>query len=349
MAMKILFVTRGLHSQGGIERVTSVIASELAKRGYQTGIVCLQQGKPFFPLRSEVKLHYLKKGRALRISRLRQLYRVEKPDVVVFLGSHRLFMNAPAAKGLHSITWEHFNSKINWHPLHKLSRKIAVRTSQRIVTLTQRDADNYKRLFGATNAVCIPNPITINDIEPSPLTEKRVLAVGRLAGQKGFDMMLDAWAKTSERRNGWQLRIVGSGSHLRRLERQISELGIGDSVEIIPATKNIEAQYRQASVMAMSSRYEGFSLVLVEAMAAGLPIASFDCDMGPAEIIEDGKTGILVPPADTDKLAEALDKLMSDEAMRKAFAQESLVSVKRFAVDNIVARWEKLLAEVNAR
>ena len=144
--MKILFVIRGLHSQGGIERVTSVIASELAKRGYHIGIVCLQQGKPFFPLRSEVKLHYLKKGRALRISRLRQLYRVEKPDVVVFLGSHRLFMNAPAAKGLHSITWEHFNSKINWHPLHKISRKIAVRTSQRIVTLTQRDTDNYIRL-----------------------------------------------------------------------------------------------------------------------------------------------------------------------------------------------------------
>ena len=84
-------------------------------------------------------------------------------------------------------------------------------------------------------------------------------------------------------------------------------------------------------------------------MAAGLPIVSFDCDTGPAEIVEDGKTGILVPPADTDKLAEALDKLMSDETMRKAFAQESLVSVKRFAVDNIVARWEKLLAEVNAR
>ena len=346
MAMKILFVTRGLHSQGGIERVTSVIASELSKRGYHIGIVCLQQGKPFFPLRSEVNLHYLKKGRALRISRLRQLYRVEKPDVVVFLGSHRLFMNAPAAKGLRSITWEHFNSKINWHPLHKLSRKISV---QRIVTLTQRDADNYKRLFGATNAVCIPNPITINDIEPSPLTEKRVLAIGRLAGQKGFDMMLDAWAKTTERHNGWQLRIVGSGSHLRRLERQISELGIGDSVEIIPATKDIKAQYRQASVMAMSSRYEGLPLVLIEAMAAGLPIVSFDCDTGPAEIVEDGKTGILVPPADTDKLAEALDKLMSDEAMRKAFAQESLVSVKRFAVDNIVARWEKLLAEVNAR
>ena len=349
MSMKILFVIRGLHDQGGIERVTSVIASELSKRGYQTGIVCLQQGKPFFPLRSEVKLHYLKKGRALRISRLRQLYRVEKPDVVVFLGSHRLFMNAPAAKGLRSITWEHFNSNINWHPLHKLSRKIAVRTSQRIVTLTQRDADNYKRLFGATNAICIPNPITINDIEPSPLTEKRVLAVGRLAGQKGFDMMLDAWAKTTERRNGWQLRIVGSGSHLRQLERQISELGIGDSVEIIPATKDIKAQYRQASVMAMSSRYEGLPLVLIEAMAAGLPIVSFDCDTGPAEIVEDGKTGILVPPTDTDKLAQALDKMMSDEAMRRAFAQESLVSVKRFAVDNIVARWEKLLAEVNTR
>lgn len=344
--MKILFVIRGLHDQGGIERVTSVLASELSKRGYQTGIVCLEQGKPFFPLSSEVKLHYLKKCRLLRISRLRQLYRTEKPDWVVFLGSHRLFMNAPAAKGIPSITWEHFNTNINWHPLHKWSRKIAVRTSRRIVTLTSRDADNYSRLFGATNAVCIPNPVTIEGLNPSPRVEKRVLAVGRLAGQKGFDKLLDAWAKTTERKHGWGLRIVGSGTHLKRLQKQIVRLQIGDSVEIVPATKDIVSQFNQASIMVMSSRYEGLPLVLIEGMAVGLPIVSFDCDTGPAEIVEHNKTGLLVPPADTDQLAQALNRLMSDETLQKTFSEQALRSVQRFAVDNIVEQWEKLFREI---
>lgn len=344
--MKIFFVLRGLHNHGGIERVTSVVASALAERGYQIGIVCLEKGTPFFHLSEKIELHYIKKGRMMRICRLRQLYRSEKPDLVVFLGSHRLFMNAPAAKGIPSITWEHFNSNINWHPLHKLSRKIAVSTSKRIVTLTNSDAVNYSRLFGATNAVCIPNPITIDKLQPSPRTEKRVLAVGRLAGQKGFDMLLDAWAMTSERKRGWQLRIVGSGRHLKQLQEQVARLQIDDSVEIVPATKDIVSQFHQASVMAMSSRYEGLPLVLIEAMAAGLPIVSFDCETGPAEIVEHEKTGLLVPQNDIVKLAQALERLMSDEYLQTKFSNRALQSVQRFNIDNIVAEWERLFLEI---
>lgn len=344
--MKIFFVVRGLHNHGGIERVTSVIANGLADRGYQIGIVCLQKGKPYFALDNSVALHYIPNNRLMRVHNLRKLYTKQKPDVVIFLGSHRSFMNIPASKGIPSITWEHFNANVNWHPLHKLSRKLAVKYSQRIVALTQRDVENYIHLFKAKNVICIPNPITIEGLEPSPRSEKRVLAVGRLAGQKGFDMLLDAWAKTTERKHGWGLRIVGSGSHLKCLQERIECLQIADSVEIVPATKDIVSQFYQASIMAMSSRYEGLPLVLIEGMAAGLPIVSFDCDTGPSQIIENNKTGILVPPNNIDKLAEELDRLMADENLCNDFSANALRSVERFSIDNIIKQWEELLQEI---
>ncbi|MDO5664832.1 MAG: glycosyltransferase family 4 protein [Bacteroidia bacterium] len=344
--MKIFFVIRGLHDPGGIERVTSVLADGLVERGYEIGIVCLQQGEPFFPLSKSVKRFYLPSNVLLRVRNLKKLYARENPDIIVFVGSHRLLMNIPAAKGIPNITWEHFNAKVNWHPLHKLSRRWAVKYSNKIVTLTQQDVENYVQIFDAKNVICIPNSITIPNIETTPLTEKRVLAVGRLASQKGFDLLLDAWEKTKNRKNGWNLRIVGSGSHLNRLQKQILENGISDSVEIISTTKNIVEQYKQASVMVMSSRYEGLPLVLIETMASGLPIVSFDCQTGPAEIVEHNKTGILVPALNVEKLAEALDEVMEDGQKRKTFSENALLRAKLFDLHRIVDLWENLFREI---
>lgn len=344
--MKVFFIIRALRDPSGVERVTTVIANGLAERGYETGIVCLQAGTPFFPLHELVKVHYLPPSPIFRIRNLKKLYAQEHPDIVVFVGSHRLPMNVPAAKGIPSITWEHFNAHINWHPLHAMSRRMAVKHSKRIVTLTEQDRDNYRQMFGATNAVCIPNPITIENIAPTPLTEKRVLAVGRLASQKGFDMLLNAWAKTEERKNGWQLRIVGSGRHLSRLQEQIRKNGIENSVEIVPATKNIVREYQQASIFVMSSRYEGFGLVLLESMAAGLPAVSFDCEAGPREIIDPDKTGILVPNFDIDKLGSALDELMSNEQKRKLFSENALKRRAFFSPENIIDKWEELFKSI---
>ncbi len=345
--MKIFFVTRGLHNHGGIERVTSVVANELSARGYHVGIVCLQKGKPYFPLNKSVELLYVEGSRLMRLCNLKGLYKKQSPDVVVFLGSHRLLTNIPAAKGFRNITWEHFNTNINWHPFHKISRWLGAKYSNRIVTLTQRDADNYKKLFNAQNAICIPNPITINGVVPSDRRQKIVLAVGRLASQKGFDMLIDAWAKVDGRKDGWRLRIVGSGSHRKRLLVQIAQNGLADSVEIIPATPNISELYQSSALMVMSSRYEGLPLVLIEAMAYGLPIVSFDCDTGPSQIIEHNKTGLLVEPNNIDLLASSLDKMMSDKGLQTQCAANALQSVERFSTKNIIDQWEQLFVELS--
>ncbi len=343
--MKVFFIIRGLHDIGGIERVTTIVANELAQRGYDIGIVCLQKGTPYFQLNKSIKLHYID-SKIFRKKALKALYAKEKPDVNVFLGSHRSLMNIPASKGIPCITWEHFNAHINWHPWHKYSRKLAVEQCDKIVTLTRADVENYQQFFGAKNVLCIPNPITIDNITPTSLTNKTLLAVGRLAGQKGFDMLVDAWGKTQAKDTNWKLRIVGSGSHKARLITQIDEHHLNNSICIVPPTKNIIEEYKNASALVMSSRFEGLPLVLIEAMSAGLPIISFDCQTGPAEIIHHDKTGLLVPPENTDLLAKAIDELLLNEEKIKQFSKQSLIESQRFSIDNIVDLWEKLLHEV---
>ncbi len=343
--MKVFFIIRGLHDIGGIERVTTIIANELAERGYDIGIVCLQKGTPYFELHKDIKLHYIS-SKIFRKKELKALYKKEKPDINIFLGSHRSLMNIPASKGIPCITWEHFNAHINWHPWHKYSRKLAVQHCDKIVTLTLADVENYQQLFNATNVLCIPNPITVDNISPASLTNKTLLAVGRLAGQKGFDMLIDAWKSTQAKDNGWKLRIIGNGSHKQRLLTQITENNVQDTVELLPATKNIAKEYNNASAFVMSSRFEGFGLVLVEAMSFGLPIISFDCPVGPAEIINHNKTGLLVPPENTDLLTRAIDELLLNEEKIKQFSKQSLIESQRFSIDNIVNLWEELLHEL---
>jgi glycosyltransferase involved in cell wall biosynthesis len=215
-----------------------------------------------------------------------------------------------------------------------------------IVTLTKQDAENYKKKFSAKNTICIPNPVTINTNEKSTLKEKVVLAVGRYSYQKGFDLLLDAWNEVHN--NGWKLRIVGSGEMEFILKEKIKLYGLHDSVELLPITKNIVEHYKNASIYVMSSRHEGLPLVLIEAMAMGLPIISFDCETGPRDIIENNVTGVLVPPLDVNQLAIELECLIMDENKRSLFSNNALKLVKKFEITEIVDSWEKLFKELKS-
>jgi glycosyltransferase involved in cell wall biosynthesis len=354
--MKVFFVIKSLHIAAGTERATVVIANELAQRNYEVGIICLaNEGKSFFEINSKVQLHYLYNEQDKRASlvrdvsrriKLRQLYKQEKPDLIIIVGSGRSMLNIPAARGIPSITWEHFNVNVNWHLLHPLSRKLAAMYSNKIVTLTKQDAKNYKNKFRAKNVVCIPNPITIDSTNKSPLTEKRVLAIGRLTKQKGFDLLLEAWNKVQNKDNGWKLRIIGSGGMLSFLSDKIKEYNLSESIELVPSSDDVIAHYQAASIYVMSSRYEGLPLVLIEAMAMGLPIVSFDCETGPRDIIEDNVTGRLVPAFDVNKLALELDNLMNNEPKRKFFSDNAIKSAKKFDTGIIVDKWERLFHEI---
>jgi len=164
--------------------------------------------------------------------------------------------------------------------------------------------------------------------------------------QKGFDYLIDAWSKVENRNNGWKLRIIGTGPLLPLMMEKIKQYNLEDSIELIPSSNNVIEQYQQASIYVMSSRYEGLPLVLIEAMAMGLPIISFDCETGPRDIVESDITGRLVPPFDINKLAFELDNLMNDESMRKFYSENAIRKVAKFDTEKIIDKWETLFHEI---
>lgn len=351
--MKIFFTIKNINYLAGTERVTSILSNALVSRGHEVGIISLigSGEEPFYSFDERVKLYYLAPPKDRHIFPFRDLRRIrcmrkillkENPDCVVFVDSGRSYVNVPAAKGFPTITWEHLNIKACNGPKRRLSRILAVKYTDVIVSLTKGDAADYETMFGAPVSICMPNPVTIDTTKKCSLSGKRVLAVGRLDDQKGFDMLLDAWSRIKNR-EGWSLRIIGSGKRYRALMSQIAILGIGDSVEILPPTKDMIKEYTEASIYAMSSRYEGLPLVLIEAMSLGLPIVSFDCEKGPRDIIVPGVTGELVEDANVEKLALSIEKLMNNAQLLKSYSDASLIEAEKYNLNSIVERWEELV------
>lgn len=353
--MKIFFNIKNLSKPGGVERATVVLANELIARGYDVGIICMEKDTVFFETHPQVRLYYLydmkdKRPSLVRdISRrkhLKSIYRQEAPDIIIIVGSGRSMLYLPTAKKISTITWEHYNANWNWHLMHRLSRKLAAKYSDSIVVLTQQDKESYESKFKARNVVCIPNPVTIDNGERSPLTERIVLATGHFIKRKGFDKLIDAWSGTRCKGNGWKLRIVGSGELESVLSQKIEYYGLHGSVELIPPVKDMVSLYKQASLFVMSSLREGLPLVMIEAMAMGLPIVSFDCETGPRDIIDDGVTGLLVPTGDAGSLARAIDELICDNDRRTLFSKNSVERAKLFDMEKILVKWEALFREL---
>ncbi|MEU8352980.1 glycosyltransferase [Streptomyces sp. NPDC048845] len=214
----------------------------------------------------------------------------------------------------------------------------------RLLVLTREDADRWIHRRNLNHVGHLPNPLPAAPGEPSPRTAPAVVSIGRLDGQKGVDMLLDTWAETAPEHPGWTLRIYGTGEDEQQLREQCTALGLDGSVEWRGATGDVPGALRGGSVFVQSSRGEGFPLALLEAMAAGVPCAAFDCAPGVREIVRDGEDGLLAPPGNTTALAERLGRLMSDRALRDRMGEAARENVRRYAPERIVARWEELFA-----
>ncbi|MFD7992332.1 glycosyltransferase [Streptomyces mexicanus] len=213
--------------------------------------------------------------------------------------------------------------------------------ADRLLALTQEDADRWVG-EGMNNVGFMPNPLPILPGAPSPRSEKVVASIGRLSHEKGVDMLLDAWAEVAPQQPGWTLRIYGRGEAEAELKQRCAELGLEDSVDFAGQTDDVPGALRASSVFVQSSRGEGFPLVLLEAMACGVPCVAFDCAPGVREIVTHEEDGLLARPGNTSELARHLVRLMSDEQLRDTFGEQALANVRRFDPDAITRRWEEL-------
>jgi glycosyltransferase involved in cell wall biosynthesis len=213
----------------------------------------------------------------------------------------------------------------------------------RIVLLTHEEQELWPEL---RNTVVIPNPILTRPGEQSDTKAKIVIAAGRYAEQKGFDLLIKAWEVVFRKHPDWQLHIYGDGGLRESLQKQIDDAGMTKVCILKHNTPNIEQKYSASSIYTLSSRFEGFGMVLIEAMSCGLPLVSFDCACGPKDIITPGEDGILVKCFNTEEMGEAINSLIEDDEKRRVMGENAYRNSSRYKMENISKLWLNLFNSV---
>ena len=352
---KICFLIGNLNNAGGTERVTVIIANKLSRLGYDVSILSLVDGdKSFFLLDHNVQTYNLyrerisfKKNFISTVLKIRSFVKLHKINTFIVVDSISCVFTVPALSGLsvNHICWEHFNFNVDLGVSYRrLGRRLAARYCDSVVTLTERDKGYWlqdTKHKSQITAIANPCPFPVQQYIKEENT-KIVLAVGRLTYQKGFDMLLEAWIQVNEIMPGWMLKIVGEGEDRTNLTDFIKINKLADNVELVGNTDDVSQYYKQAEIFCLSSRFEGFPMVLLETLAFCLPVISFDCDTGPAEVLKDTES-ILVPENDVSLLALSLVDLMKDNEQRKIISAKSKEKAKLYQPENIIGQWVDLI------
>lgn len=374
--MKIIYLIAATHNSGGMERVLSNKANLLMAHGYDISIVTTDQRglKSFFALDERIKcydlginyeenngksffnklLHFPFKQWKHKI-RLTKLLKELKADIVVSMFCNDASILPRINDGSKKVLEVHFSRFKRLQYGRKGLWKIAdewrsrndeqvVARFDRFVVLTQEDRTYWGDI---PNIQVISNARTYTFSHPVTLNNKTVLAVGRYSHQKGFERLIDAWKLVCQKVDDWQLLIVGDGELRQDLLRQIEANGLNEKIVL----KKVQAEkmpdvYIHASIFALSSRYEGLPMVLLEAQAAGLPIVSFDCKCGPKDLIENGVNGFLVEEGNVDALACRLLVLINDKNLRTEMGQAAYRHSALYAEELIMKQWEDLFQQI---
>ena len=372
---KIVYCTPALYFAGGMERVLTMKANYFADHfGYDITIILTDgEDKPiFYPLSDKVKVInlnigfeelwtcsfikkiviYLKKQYLYKKMLKKELMRI-RPDITVSMLRREInFINEikDGSKKIGEIhinraNFRNFESKDD-NLIKKLFAKVwmndltnKLKKLDRFVVLTEKDKEAWVEL---DNVCVIPNPLSFIPQNISKLTEKRVIAVGRYCHEKGYDLLLKAWCIVQNSIADWRLEVFGEGDR-SQYEEMISSLNMDRHRCILHGrSSNIQDEFEKSSLAVCSSKFEGFGLVITEAMSCGLPVVSFDCPWGPRAIIHDGEDGLLVENGNVEKLADAIIWMIQHPEMRSKMATKAIENVQRFSIEKIAEKWRSL-------
>lgn len=356
---KIVFLISSLRL-GGAERIATTLCNYWASNNHQIVLITLDSSNnDFFPIHDKIIRHSInayapshnlvEKVLAItrRIIHIRKIIILNKPDVVVsFIDKSNmlailacLFIKIPVV-----ITEHTYPPYFNNNNFFDLMRKTIYKLSAVFVTQTTIVADWAKKFLINSKVMIIPNPLDTNNLSADLKQERHnnILAVGRLCPEKGFDRLINVFKQFESMYPDWKLVIVGDGPERKNLENQLQTLNLQNRVILTGKVASTQIYYSSSKIFVLSSRVEGFPTVLLEAMAHQLPVISFDCACGPADIIENGVNGILVQQDNLDGLSAALQNLMQDTALRDRLATEAVKVRDKYELKNISDQWFKV-------
>lgn len=380
--MRIIYILKSFAQLAGTERVVADKINYLAKKGYDITLITYEQGAhPLsYPLHPTVKhidldtrfftlykyslftrlIHYFKLKRVFR-RKLQKIVNEQEPDYIItttyslkvaneILSVKRNAKTIMESHISHDSVIRHYDFK-----KHSTSRIIIkfydnrntqiIKAYDHFISLTKEDALQWKTC--GIKAKVIPNPVTEypETIDDKKTCSNRIIAVGRLNHQKGFDKLIDAFSLISDKHPLWKIDIFGQGELEGDLNNQIINNNLQGRITIHQPTKEIYNEYLHSDFYVLSSNFEGFGLVLIEAMSCGLPVVAFDCPYGPNEIISDKKDGFLVKNGNIKQLSEKMEWLMTHEAERTEMGIQARISAKRYEIGQIMSIWETLFKD----
>lgn len=374
--MRIAYLYTALCTVGGADRIVIQKANYLAdEMQHEVYIITdSQRGRPaVFPLSPKVihidleidfdrqynhnllvRGYYYFTLMHLYRKRLSQLLHTLKPDIVIStLGRELDFLTRlddgsikigeshiakPYTRNLHLMEQRGF-------PYRQIARhwrkkqEADVKRLNALVVLTQHDADNWAQV---KKAEVIPNSLPFFPGKGSSCQGKKIISIGRYSEQKGYDRLIEAWAKVNQRHPDWRISVYGEGQDQDKLQALIRKQHLEGSFSLCRPVKDIQEKYVESSMYVMSSRFEGLPMALLEAMSCGLPCISFDCPYGPAEIITPGEDGMLVENGNTDKLADAICDLIENEDKRISMGKQARINIQRYSLKEVMKRWDDL-------
>lgn len=378
--MKIVYIIHGIYNSAGMERILTLKANYLADRlGYDVIIITTDQRerKSYYELSNKVQCHDLsinfdlyyeypilkrvlsfwdKQKRCKR--KLNELLVELKADIVVSLMSRNISYLHKIKDGSKKVFEYHFSRNFREQMLAETNagfiKKIAyrsralsefknIRKLDSFVVLTHEDSLLWGEL---PNLSVIPNATSFSPYCKAALDNKIVISVGRIEAQKGYDQLVAIWKSVNEKHPDWKLIVFGNGKGLVALKAQIDEANLQEVILIKPPTPSIEDELLESSIYLMTSRYEGFPMVLVEAMACGLPVVSFRCPCGPGDIVTNGEDGYIVEIGDQESMSFYLDKLIENNELRKRMGAAASENIKRFSQDKVMDLWDDLFNQL---
>lgn len=378
--MKIFYIYTALLTKGGADRVLTEKANWLVEHDYEVGIITdTQMGRPpVFPLSPKVKLINLDIDFAKEYGhnlltrtyiyyhlmndykkKMKAVLDLEKPDIVITtMGRDLDFLTDLYQEGtiigeahttkyflrnFHLLEQKGFPYKqIAWYWRKKMEKN--VQKLKAIVLLTKEDAESWK---GTTQTFVIPNALPFEPDKASNLQNKQAIAVGRYNNAKGYEYLVEAWKIVHKKHPNWTIHIYGSGELKEQVREMIEKYHLQETMLMHEPTDNIREKYLESSICIVSSRYEGFSMVILESMACGVPVVSFDCPHGPRNIIKDEEDSILVEHLNTKALADRVCELIEQPGRRKALGLKAQENIIRFSRDNVMRQWTNLFNELS--